>query len=311
MEAAAAAQVTVKVQPTLALLAQPTEDKEELERPKPFVLDEGSSSPAAEGCQDLACFLRAAKQSNSNSMEVSFLQLAKSNLAAYLDSQQKDIRKDSRKDGDDIPRHSSLIAEADPVVRRAMGESTKPVVHRTMADDEKKVKSAGGAMKKLKKKLKAKTKIADAHDRIDEMAEAKKKLKKKQKADEKKEAAKERKEHAESRKEEAEQEEEGEDGQSAGAEQLAGAEQSAVSDASSGRVAARKAEKDNQLQQRQAQKDMQKAQAEARAQQKLDAREADKQRKEALKASKEALKAAKESGAEDEASQDEGSRMAR
>ena len=176
-------------------------------------------------------------------------------------------------------------------------------------EDEKslKAKSAGGAMKKLKKKLKAKTKIADAHDRIDEMAEAKKKLKKKQKADEKKEAAKERKEHAESRKEEAEQEEEeeGEDGQSAGA------EQAAASDASSERVAARKAEKEDQLQQRQAQKGMQKAQAEARAQQKLDAKDADKQRKEALKASKEALKAAKESGAEDQDEEDEGSRMAR
>ena len=175
-------------------------------------------------------------------------------------------------------------------------------------EDEKslKAKSAGGAMKKLKKKLKAKTKIADAHDRIDEMAEAKKKLKKKQKADEKKEAAKERKEHAESRKEEAEQEEEeGEDGQAAGA------EQAAASDASSERVAARKAEKEDQLQQRQAQKDMQKAQAEARAQQKLDAKDADKQRKEALKASKEALKAAKESGAEDEEEEEEGSRMAR
>ena len=175
-------------------------------------------------------------------------------------------------------------------------------------EDEKslKAKSAGGAMKKLKKKLKAKTKIADAHDRIDEMAEAKKKLKKKQKADEKKEAAEERKEHAESRKEEAEQEEEGEDGQAAGA------EQAAASDASSERVAARKAEKEDQLQQRQAQKDMQKAQAEARAQQKLDAKDADKQRKEALKASKEALKAAKEAGAEDEVTEeDEGSRMAR
>ena len=174
-------------------------------------------------------------------------------------------------------------------------------------EDEKslKAKSAGGAMKKLKKKLKAKTKIADAHDRIDEMAEAKKKLKKKQKADEKKEAAEERKEHAESRKEEAEQEEEGEDGQAAGA------EQAAASDASSERVAARKAEKEDQLQQRQAQKGMQKAQAEARAQQKLDAKDADKQRKEALKASKEALKAAKESGAEDQDEEDEGSRMAR
>ena len=175
-------------------------------------------------------------------------------------------------------------------------------------EDEKslKAKSAGGAMKKLKKKLKAKTKIADAHDRIDEMAEAKKKLKKKQKADEKKEAAEERKEHAESRKEEAEQEEEGEDGQAAGA------EQAAASDASSERVAARKAEKEDQLQQRQAQKGMQKAQAEARAQQKLDAKDADKQRKEALKASKEALKAAKEAGAEDEVTEeDEGSRMAR
>ena len=174
-------------------------------------------------------------------------------------------------------------------------------------EDEKslKAKSAGGAMKKLKKKLKAKTKIADAHDRIDEMAEAKKKLKKKQKADEKKEAAEERKEHAESRKEEAEQEEEGEDGQAAGA------EQAAASDASSERVAARKAEKEDQLQQRQAQKGMQKAQAEARAQQKLDAKDADKQRKEALKASKEALKAAKEAGAEDQDEEDEGSRMAR
>ena len=63
MEAAAAAQVTAKGPPTLALLAQPTEDKEELARPKPFVLDEAPSAPVAEGCQDLACFLRAAKHS--------------------------------------------------------------------------------------------------------------------------------------------------------------------------------------------------------------------------------------------------------
>mgnify|MGYP003330566724 CR=1 FL=1 len=40
-------------------------------------------------------------------------------------------------------------------------------------------------------------------------------------------------------------------------------------------------------------------------------KDADKQRKEALKASKEALKVAKESVTEDEASEDEGSRMAR
>ena len=514
MEAAAAAQVTVKVQPSLALLAQPTEDKEELAKPAPFVLDEASSSSvAAEACQDLACFLRAAKQSNP--MEVSFLQLAKSNLAAFLDSQQKDIRKEQRKDGDDIPRHSSLVAEADPVVHRAMGESTKPVVHRGMGEDDDdeaehgngkkklkkkikvleikkearrrqvaneahkssakkkikkkikaddkqmdadkrkdaahekkeeeeqedggdseddaeedaeqsgdsdrvsarkaehdkmlqqrqagkdlmksqkearsqqkkeakdadqkrkqqvkdevneelrkqqmkegaedeeedededededgaavsflqfkfetgdddgekslKAKSAGGAMKKLKKKLKAETKIADAHDRIDEMQDSKKKLKKKQKADEKREAAEKRKDDAERREDAEQEEDEGEDEQedaeqeSSDSEQLAvseksgASEQSAVSDASSDRVSARKAEKDNQLQQRQAQKDMQKSQAEARAQQKKDAKDADKLRKETLKASKEALKAAKESGAE--ASEDEGSRMAR
>merc|ERR1712166_1090608 len=42
----------------------------------------------------------------------------------------------------------------------------------------------GGAMKKLKKKLKAETKIAEAHAHIDEMKDSKKKLKKKQKADE-------------------------------------------------------------------------------------------------------------------------------
>ena len=54
-------------------------------------------------------------------------------------------------------------------------------------DDETSLKaeSSGGAMKKLKKKYKAQTKIAEAHERIDDMKEAKKKLKKKQKADEK------------------------------------------------------------------------------------------------------------------------------
>jgi len=239
-------------------------------------------------------------------MEVSFLQLAKSNLAAYLDSQQKDIRKDSRKDGDDIPRHSSLIAEADPVVHRAMGEFTKPVVHRGMADDDEKslkARSAGGAMKKLKKKLKAETKISDAHDRIDEMKDAKKKLKKKQKADEKKEAAEKRKDNAERRKE-AEQEEEGEDKESSDAQESAGTEKSAVSDAISDRVAARKAEHEKMLQQRQAGKDLMKEQKEARAQQKKDAKDADMQQKEALKV-------AKESGAVGEASEDEGSRMVR
>merc|ERR1712166_487167 len=51
----------------------------------------------------------------------------------------------------------------------------------------------GGAMKKLKKKLKAETKIAEAHAHIDEMKDSKKKLKKKQKADEKREAAEKRK----------------------------------------------------------------------------------------------------------------------
>ena len=104
MEAAAAAQDTAKGPPTLALLAQPTEDKEELARPKPFVLDEAPSAPVAEGCQDLACFLRAAKHSTAmeaDSMGVSFLELAKSNLAAYLDAQQKDaVHRDARKNGD-------------------------------------------------------------------------------------------------------------------------------------------------------------------------------------------------------------------
>merc|ERR1712195_389721 len=64
----------------------------------------------------------------------------------------------------------------------------------------------GGAMKKLKKKLKAETKIAEAHAHIDEMKDSKKKLKKKQKADEKREAAEKRKDDAE-RREDAEQEE--------------------------------------------------------------------------------------------------------
>ena len=180
-------------------------------------------------------------------------------------------------------------------------------------DDETSLKaeSSGGAMKKLKKKYKAQTKIAEAHERIDDMKEAKKKLKKKQKADEKKEAAEERKEAAHERKAEAEQGEEGSGEESSHSEQSAGAEHSAVSEASVDRVAARKAEKEKQMQQRQAQKDMQKAQAEARAQQKKDAKEADRQRKEAEKAAKEALKAGKASGAEAEASGDEGSRMAR
>ena len=67
-------------------------------------------------------------------MGVSFLELAKSNLAAYLDAQQKDAaHRDARKNGDDIPRHSSLIAEADSVARRVVAESTGPVVHRRMA----------------------------------------------------------------------------------------------------------------------------------------------------------------------------------
>ena len=180
-------------------------------------------------------------------------------------------------------------------------------------DDETSLKaeSSGGAMKKLKKKYKAQTKIAEAHERIDDMKEAKKKLKKKQKADEKKEAAEERKEAAHERKAGAEQGAEGSGEESSHSEQSAGAEHSAVSEASVDRVAARKAEKEKQMQQRQAQKDMQKAQAEARAQQKKDAKEADRQRKEAEKAAKEALKAGKASGAEAEASGDEGSRMAR
>ena len=180
-------------------------------------------------------------------------------------------------------------------------------------DTSLKAESSGGAMKKLKKKLNAQRKIAAAHEVIDERKDAKKKLKKKQKADEKKEAAEERKVAAHDRKREAEQqqEEEGEGEAAAASEQSAGAEQSAVSDASSDRVASRRAEKENRLQQRQAQKDMQKAQAEARAQQKMDAKEADRQRKEAEKAAKEALKAGKASGAEAEASGDEGSRMAR
>ena len=175
-------------------------------------------------------------------------------------------------------------------------------------DDETSLKaeSSGGAMKKLKKKYKAQTKIAEAHERIDDMKEAKKKLKKKQKADEKKEAAEERKEAAHERKAGAEQGAEGSGEESSHSEQSAGAEHSAVSEASVDRVAARKAEKEKQMQQRQAQKDMQKAQAEARAQQKKDAKEADRQRKEAQRASKEALKVAKASSAEGE-----GSRMAR
>ena len=175
-------------------------------------------------------------------------------------------------------------------------------------DDETSLKaeSSGGAMKKLKKKYKAQTKIAEAHERIDDMKEAKKKLKKKQKADEKKEAAEQRKEAAHEKKAEAEQHEEGSGEESSHSEQSAGAEHSAVSEASVDRVAARKAEKEKQMQQRQAQKDMQKAQAEARAQQKKDAKEADRQRKEAQRASKEALKVAKASSAEGE-----GSRMAR
>merc|ERR1740138_1385829 len=92
-------------------------------------------------------------------------------------------------------------------------------------------------MKKLKKKLKAETKISDAHDRMDE----------------KKDAAEKRKDSAERRKE-AEQEEEGED------EESSDAEKSAVSNASSDRVAARKAEHEKMLQQRQAGKDLMKEQ---------------------------------------------------
>ena len=174
-------------------------------------------------------------------------------------------------------------------------------------DTSLKAESSGGAMKKLKKKLNAQRKIAAAHEVIDERKEAKKKLKKKQKADEKKEAAEERKAHAHERKREAEQQQQQEEEEEEGeGEAAAASEQSAVSDASSDRVAARRAEKENRLQQRQAQKDMQKAQAEARAQQKKDAKEADRQRKEAQRASKEALKVAKASGAEGE-----GSRLAR
>merc|ERR1719272_656338 len=67
----------------------------------------------------------------------------------------------------------------------------------------------GGAMKKLKKKLKAETKIAEAHAHIDEMKDSKKKLKKKQKADEKREAAEKRKDDAEKLKD---AEEHGDDG---------------------------------------------------------------------------------------------------
>jgi len=74
------------------------------------------------------------------------------------------------------------------------------------ADDEG--HSAGGAMKKLKKKLKAETKIAEAHERIDNAKDAKKKLKKKQKAEEKMDAAEKRKDAAERRKE-GKQEEDG------------------------------------------------------------------------------------------------------
>ena len=59
-------------------------------------------------------------------MGVSFLELAKSNLAAYLDAQQKDAaHRDARKNGDDIPRHSSLIAEADSVARRVVAEGQR------------------------------------------------------------------------------------------------------------------------------------------------------------------------------------------
>merc|ERR1740130_2504910 len=83
------------------------------------------------------------------------------------------------------------------------------------ADDEG--HSAGGAMKKLKKKLKAETKIAEAHERIDNAKDAKKKLKKKQKAEEKMDAAEKRKDAAERRKEgkqeeDGQQEEDGEGG---------------------------------------------------------------------------------------------------
>merc|ERR1719272_2822147 len=209
MEAAAAAQVTVKVQPSLALLAQPTEDKEELAKPAPFVLEASSlSSSAAEACQDLACFLRAAKQSNP--MEVSFLQLAKSNLAAFLDSQQKDIRKEQRKDGDDIPRHSSLVAEADPVVHRAMGESTKPVVHRGMGEDDDDEAEHGNGKKKLKKKIKVLEIKKEARRRQvaneAHKSSAKKKIKKKIKADDKQMANEAHKSSAHEKKEEQEQE---------------------------------------------------------------------------------------------------------
>ena len=155
-------------------------------------------------------------------------------------------------------------------------------------DDETSLKaeSSGGAMKKLKKKYKAQTKIAEAHERIDDMKEAKKKLKKKQKADEKKEAAEERKVAAHDRKREAEQQQEEEEGEGeavAASEQSAGAEQSAVSDASSDRVAARKAEHEKMLQQRQAGRDLMREQREARLKQKKAEHEADKLRSQHLK----------------------------
>merc|ERR1740130_2662019 len=236
MEAAAAAQVTVKVQPSLALLAQPTEDKEELAKPAPFVLDEAwsSSSSATEACQDLACFLRAAKQSNP--MEVSFLQLAKSNLAAFLDSQQKDIRKEQRKDGDDIPRHSSLVAEADPVVHRAMGESTKPVVHRGMGEDDDDEAEHGNGKKKLKKKIKVLEIKKEARRRQvaneAHKSSAKRKIKKKIKADDKQMDADKRKDAAHEKKEEEEQED--------GGDSEDDAEEDAEQSGDSDRVSARK-----------------------------------------------------------------------
>ena len=74
------------------------------------------------------------------------------------------------------------------------------------ADDEG--HSGDGGLKKLKKKLKAETKIAEAHERIDNAKDAKKKLKKKQKAEEKMDAAEKRKDAAERRKE-GKQEEDG------------------------------------------------------------------------------------------------------
>ena len=74
-----------------------------------------------------------------------------------------------------------------------------------------KVHDEGGAMKKLKKKLKATTKIAKVHAKLDNAQGHKKKLKKKQLAHEKKRAAQKRKDAAQRRKGAAQEEDGGED----------------------------------------------------------------------------------------------------